>query len=276
MSVPILSIIVGRALMSKVSGRSVASGDDVGCPSSKPDNISVTAPGDRDALVEEYYDYVSTVVYGLMRTMQLPGAMREEFLSAGLFGLVEAAGRFDPERGEKFKTFAFLRIRGAVIDYVRSTCELSPRAYRRLRALEAAQMLREEQLTRRGGAAANSCDTRETAAKEGLEYLERVAVAFKLLGHEGDEEARIAARERFDPESNLQKKRRSERIRELVATLPEKERIIIEQHYFHDRKFVEVAEQFAGLSKSWVSRLHDKAIDMLRQKIQKVAPDLAA
>jgi len=262
--------------MSKLRGRGGALSDEVRSPNSKPESISVIPTGDRDALVEEYYDYVSTVVHGLMRTMQLPGAMREEFVSAGLFGLVEAAGRFNPERGERFKTFAFLRIRGAVIDYVRSTCELSPRAYRRLRALEAAQMLREEQLTRRGGAAANSCDTRETAAKEGLEYLERVAVAFKLLGHEGEEDARLATKERYDPESNLEKKRRSERIRELVATLPEKERIIIEQHYFHDRKFVEVAEQFAGLSKAGVSRLHDKAIDMLRQKIQKVAPDLAA
>jgi RNA polymerase sigma factor for flagellar operon FliA len=114
------------------------------------------------------------------------------------------------------------------------------------------------------------------AAKGGLDYLEKVAVAFKLLGHDGEEESRLENQERCNPEDNLEKKRRSERIRELVATLPEKERIIIEQHYFHDRKFIEVAEQFAGLSKSWVSRLHDKAIDMLRQKIVRLAPDLAA
>jgi RNA polymerase sigma factor for flagellar operon FliA len=202
--------------------------------------------------------------------------MRDEFVSAGLYGLVEAAGRFDPERGERFKTFAFLRIRGAVIDYVRSTCELSPRAYRRLRALEAAQLLREQQLTRRSDAQLSESHIKGSSAKEGMEYLERVAIAFKLLGHEGEEDAQTATQERYDPERNLDKKRRSERLRELVATLPEKERIIIEQHYFHDRKFVEVAEQFAGLSKSWVSRLHDKAIDTLRQKIERLAPDLAA
>jgi DNA-directed RNA polymerase specialized sigma subunit len=53
----------------------------------------------------------------------------------------------------------------------------------------------------------------------------------------------------------------------LVATLPEKERMIIEQHYFHDRSFVEIANNYAGLSKSWVSRLHDRALSILRAKM---------
>jgi RNA polymerase sigma factor for flagellar operon FliA len=262
--------------MSQVEGRKQKPSDVLSAPHSKTTTIVASETANRDSLVEEYHDYVSTVVSGLIRTMQLPAAMRDEFISAGLFGLVEAAGRFDPEKGEKFKTFAFLRIRGAVIDYVRSTCELSTKAYRRLRALEAAQQLREQQLTRRSSAQSAAAENREMAAKGGIDYLEKVAVAFKLLGQDGEEELRLENQERCNPEDNLEKKRRSERIRELVATLPEKERIIIEQHYFHDRKFIEVAEQFAGLSKSWVSRLHDKAIDMLRQKIVRLAPDLAA
>jgi RNA polymerase sigma factor (sigma-70 family) len=49
--------------------------------------------------------------------------------------------------------------------------------------------------------------------------------------------------------------------------LPEKERIIIEQYYFHDLTLSEVAQQYAGLSKSWVSRLHDRALGMLREKL---------
>jgi RNA polymerase sigma factor for flagellar operon FliA len=227
---------------------------------------------DRDALVEQYQDYVNTVVQGLMRTMQLPASMREEFVSAGLFGLIEAAGRFNPERSDNFKTFAFLRIRGSVIDYIRSSCELSSKAYRRLRALEAAQLLREDQLSRR----TSSSNKGESLAAEGASYLEKVAIAYKLINAQSISDASAEEKEKCDPEINLEKRRRFEKIRELVATLPEKERIIIEQHYFHDRKLVEVAEHFAGLSKSWVSRLHDKAIELLRQKIVAFAPELAA
>jgi RNA polymerase sigma factor for flagellar operon FliA len=59
-----------------------------------------------------------------------------------------------------------------------------------------------------------------------------------------------------------------------VATLPEKERTIIEQYYFHDRKFSDIATQSAGLSKSWVSRLHDRALATLKERMETEVPEL--
>ena len=227
---------------------------------------------ERNALIEKYYDYVELVVAHLIRAMRLPPPMKEEFISAGLFGLIEAAGRYKPDRGQKFKTFAFLRIRGAVIDYIRTSCDLTGYAYRRLRALEVAQQLREEQAER----SVVGKTERPVASDEGIDYLERMAVVFRLAGQTEEEEANAPEQEAHNLERNLEKKRESKKIREIVATLPEKERIIIEQHYFQDRKLVEVAEQFAGLSKSWVSRLHDRAIDMLREKIGEAVPEMAA
>jgi RNA polymerase sigma factor for flagellar operon FliA len=235
--------------------------------------LSPSALGKRNALVEQYYGYVDLVVSRLIRSMRLPPPMKEEFISAGLFGLIEAAGRFKPERGLEFKTFAFLRIKGAVIDYIRTSCDLTGYAYRRLRALEVAQQLREGQLE--GRMVSRREDKQDF--EEGVDYLERMAVVFRLAG-QSEEEAAAGApeQEALDPELNLEKRRTGKKIREIVATLPEKERIIIEQHYFQDRKLVDVAEQFAGLSKSWVSRLHDRAIEMLREKIVATAPDMAA
>jgi RNA polymerase sigma factor for flagellar operon FliA len=234
--------------------------------------LSLKATEQRDKLVEEYYEYVDIVVSRLMRAMRLPPPMKEEFVSAGFFGLIEAAGRFKPERGQHFKTFAFLRIRGAVIDYIRTSCDLTGYAYRRLKALELAQQVREDELEGR------VVERREQpeGSDEGINYLEKAAVIFRLTAQTEEEDAEAPEQEAQDPERNLEKKRRGKKIREIVATLPEKERIIIEQHYFQDRKLVDVAEQFAGLSKSWVSRLHDRAIDMLREKIVAKVPDLAA
>jgi RNA polymerase sigma factor for flagellar operon FliA len=234
--------------------------------------LSPSALVERNALVEQYYGYVDLVVSRLIRSMRLPPPMKEEFISAGLFGLIEAAGRFKPERGLEFKTFAFLRIKGAVIDYIRTSCDLTGYAYRRLRALEVAQQLRECQLEDR--TVSRREDKREF--EEGVDYLERMAVVFRLAGQTEEEEAGAPEQEALDPELNLEKRRTGKKIREIVATLPEKERIIIEQHYFQDRKLVDVAEQFAGLSKSWVSRLHDRAIEMLREKIVATVPDMAA
>jgi RNA polymerase sigma factor for flagellar operon FliA len=244
-------------------------------PKAKPPRRKALTPqalDERNALVEQYYGYVDIVVARLIRSMRLPLPMKDEFVSAGLLGLIEAAGRFKPDRGEDFKTFAFLRIRGAVIDYIRSSCNLTGYAYRRLRTLEMAQQMREDQLEGRVVASRE----RLPAAEEGVEYLERMAVVFRLAGQTEEEEATAPEQEAHDLERNLEKKRNKKKIRELVATLPEKERIIIEQHYFQDRKLVEVAEEFSGLSKSWVSRLHDRAIDMLREKLVAAVPDLAA
>ena len=75
-------------------------------------------------------------------------------------------------------------------------------------------------------------------------------------------------------EKQVDSKRNSKKIREIVATLPEKERTVIEQYYFRDRKLTEIASQLTGLSKSWVSRLHDRALVMLKQKFEEQIPEL--
>ena len=62
-----------------------------------------------------------------------------------------------------------------------------------------------------------------------------------------------------------------EKIRALVATLPEKQRTVIEHMYFQERSLSETAKEVAGLSKSWVSRIHDKALETLREKFEEMA-----
>ncbi len=215
-------------------------------------------------LITTYYGFIETVVVRLMRSMRLPFAMKDDFMSAGALGLVEAAGRFNPERGTNFKIFAFLRIRGAVIDYIRSSCELSGRAYRTVRSLSAAQELREAQLDSQSRV--NPLASKLQRSGQAIEFLSKAAVAFSLYG--ADTSGLNDTVE--TPEYSLEKKQVSEEIQELVATLPDKERLIIEQHYFHDRSLVDIAENSAGLSKSWVSRLHDRALGLLREKIEEV------
>lgn len=226
----------------------------------------------RNRLVEEYADFAEIVVARLIRSMHLPHASKDEFLSAAFLGLIEAAGRYDPTRCRDFKGFAYLRMRGAIIDYIRTSCELTGYAYRKFKALEAAQELREASIDSSAPYGAKRNDTSESAAA----YLQKIAVAFTLSQEGPKNDDCFEARDPHDPELFLQRKEKLDKIRSIVATLPEKERTIIEQYYFHDMKLSDVAERFAGLSKSWVSRLHDRALEMLREKMSESIEELAA
>jgi RNA polymerase sigma factor for flagellar operon FliA len=223
-----------------------------------------TPLAEQHALVNDYQKYVELVVSHLIRSMVLPTTLKEDFMSAGFLGLVEAAERFDPTRGFEFKGFAFLRIRGAVIDHIRNSCEVSRQTYRTLKSLEGAQELRELELERLDAGE----QRREAKRAAALSYLAKSATAFKVARVIGDK-SRDVEESGDDPEKILDVKRESKKIRRLVATLPEKERTIVEQYYFHDRNFTEIATAHAGLSKSWVSRLHDRALDLLREKISR-------
>jgi RNA polymerase sigma factor for flagellar operon FliA len=194
--------------------------------------------------------------------MALPAILKEDFMSAGFLGLVEAAERFDPKRGYEFRAYAFLRIRGAIIDHIRNSCEVSRHAYRTLKSLEGAQELRELELDRldAGG------KRREAKRAAAVAFLTKSAAAFKVVSA-FDKQNQEVEQSPDNPEKILDAERESKKIRRLVATLPEKERTIVEQYYFHDRTFTEIAKAHAGLSKSWVSRLHDRALDLLRDKI---------
>ncbi len=225
----------------------------------------------RNGLVERYHGYVELIVGRMIRSLGFPNALREDFLAAGYLGLVEAASRFDPARGHDFRAFAFLRVRGAIIDYIRASCELSGSTYRAFKALEASQELRsdafEEHASRvRGG---------RERAQSSLEHLAKSLVAFRLSSVRASM-AQGGATDPDEPDRELDRKRNAARVRAVVATLPDKERTIIEQYYFHDRKFTEVAARYSGLSKSWVSRLHDRALAILRERFGESLPELSA
>lgn len=216
----------------------------------------------RDALIEECHEFVEGLVARLIRVMGLPHRHRDDFVAAGLLGLVEAAGRYDAARGTEFRSFAFLRVRGAVIDHIRASCDLSGHAYQMLKALESANEMRTTAVEQRG------CGTKNTRQKatEGVEFVSKSAAAFAVLSGR-NELPFFGGESATTPEDDLSKKQVSKKIRLAIATLPEKERTIVEQYYFHDLTFSEIAKQYSGLSKSWVSRLHDRALGMLRDKL---------
>lgn len=217
----------------------------------------------RDQLIEKYHRFVHAIAGKMIHAMGLPAELHEEYVSSGYIGLIEAAERFNPSSGVEFKSFAYLRIRGAIIDNIRSNSQLSGKAYRCARALQAAHQLREndfETQVARGGNEKHSLE-------DILDFAAKGALAHRLTWADAEKELGKVVDDNLDPERAFELKENNKKFRSIVETLPEKERLIVEEYYFRGKSFVEIADEHQGLSKSWVSRLHSRALELLRQKL---------
>lgn len=218
----------------------------------------------RDQLIDDYQTYVRYVAGMVIKTLQLPAEQFDDFIAAGNLGLVEAAERFDSENGVSFKGFAFLRIRGAIIDSLRQSSSLSGRAYQFAKAWQAVQNFQD-------------CDqdsslrekSREQLPPEDklikiLKYAAKGALVHRLCLSELSEE--MLELDEWDPERLMIRNQEKTLFKEIVTSLPDKEREIVEEFYFAGKSFAEIAKENEGMSKSWVSRLHSRAMDRLRKK----------
>jgi len=218
----------------------------------------------RDELIDQYRLYTERVVASLMRLFRLPPDRHDEFISAAYLGLVEAASRFDFTAGTSFRSFAFLRIRGAIIDSIRQSVGVSGKAYRKIQALEAANDLREQ-------LASESDPERRATASERLSRILDHAVAaslsYRLTLRDAELEISTRSEIPLDPASILESRELVKKIRQFVATLPENERNVITDYYFRGLPFAQIAESYGRKSKSWVSRLHRRALGHLQEQV---------
>lgn len=217
----------------------------------------------RDRLITQYEEYVQFVVGRMVYSMRLPKDRFDEFVAAGNLGLVEAAQRFDFKSGRDFKSYAFLRIRGAIIDSIRECSDLSGEAYQYSKALQAAHELRMTEYEQ---------TIREEVGQEDEEKLKRFldlaakgALAFRLSLADAEEELAEISSDEPDPEEVFVKKSHHKRLHFLIGRLPLKERKIIKDYYFRNLSFTQIAKANPGMSKSWVSRLHSRAITLLKE-----------
>lgn len=209
---------------------------------------------DKDALVRKHQPMVRSIVERVRSQLQLTCDADDLYGYAHL-GLLEAYSRFDSERGVRFSTFAYYRVHGAVMDGVRAQGYLSRKAYAKLKAAEAMDALCEPLGEQRAARAEDSVAQR---GKDLDEQLAKLTAAYTLaaVGQQSEQTDET-------PESrSLEAERRSE-VRKCVQKLPERERILLEQVYFEGRR-LDHAGQGIGVSKSWASRLHAKALERLR------------
>lgn len=217
---------------------------------------------DRDALIEKYRQYARSLASKIIQT--LPPQLEvdvEEVYSYSDLGLVEAASRYDPRRGISFTTFAYYRIKGAIYDGLRQagvTIRLRDHDFvwtdNLNNLLQAAAD--DEQVT-----AERALLSVEDEINEVQSLIEDLIPAYLLSVYSPK-----AANTLQSPMSPADEAEQSEivgLIMELIAKLPAKEREVIEAVYLQLEPMMRVAERM-GVNKSWITRLHAKAIRRLR------------
>ncbi len=184
--------------------------------------------------------------------------MTDELVSFGLEGLLAAARTFDPTLNVPFRRWANYRVRGAVLDGVRKSSLLPRSVYARLRAMEGANHAAEA--AAEDGSAAPPATAEDADARLGT-YLAGIAtaVAVGLLATPVDGTTGDSVDPTPAADDVIGRAETMAAVREAVATLPEPERHIVQRHYFDDISLDDAARE-VGLSKSWGSRLHGRAI----------------
>jgi RNA polymerase sigma factor for flagellar operon FliA len=232
----------------------------------------------RDRLIINYSPIVKYVAGRL--ASGLPSHVEEaDLVSYGLLGLMTAIDRYDPARDIKFETYAIARIRGSIIDELR-TLDWVPRSVRsRARNIERAIRELEAKLARAptddeiAGRLGISTDELEAS----LIDISRSSIAaldelWSTAG-EGDQVSLLDMLE--DPQSikpaeALDETEVREALAEAISRLPEREKLVVTLYYYEELTLREIGEVL-GVTESRVSQLHTKAILRLRSRLQGAA-----
>jgi RNA polymerase sigma factor for flagellar operon FliA len=228
----------------------------------------------RRRLVEEHLPLVRAIAVQVKK--QLSERLEvDELVGYGSEGLLEAAGRFDPAHGVKFSTFAWHRIRGAIYDGLREMGHLKRADYARLQlATRAGEVLENLAERERGAAEAQGGVAPAPSAEDDLRSLHAalsaVTATFVASLEAMTEQGVEFAADEPPLDEALDARDAVPRVRAVLGQLPEKERHFIVKHYFEGKTLLEAGAEL-GLSKSWASRLHARAVEMLRDKLRDAA-----
>ena len=209
----------------------------------------------------------------------LPSHVEEsDLISYGLLGLIGAIERYDPGREIKFETFAVARVKGAIIDELRSL-DWVPRSVRaRAREVERAHADLESKLGR-APTDEEMADSLEMTVEEFHDALLEIAnssvLALDDLWTFADPEGgggqisvldTIQDPNAIDPEAEAQTSELKDRLADAIESLPERERLVIALYYYENLTLREIGEVL-GVTESRVSQLHTKAVLGLRSRI---------
>jgi RNA polymerase sigma factor for flagellar operon FliA len=234
-------------------------------------------PAIREAFINQYAPLVKyvagKVAIGMPHNVEF-----DDLVGFGVFGLIDAIDKFDPEKNVKFKTYAVTRIRGAIFDELRQI-DWVPRSVRqKTREIEVAISTLEAQL----GRMATDQEVAHSLGMDEAEYLKIIQkisgtsiISLNDLWYSGDENDKVSIGDSIESPSSLNPDVVvvNEEIRrvivEAINELPDKEKKILVLYYYEDLTLKDIG-RVLEVTESRVSQLHTKAILHLRSKLTNI------
>ena len=225
-----------------------------------------------EALVEQYAPMVKRI--GVHLRGRLPDNIElDDLIQVGLMALLEAAKQYSPSKGASFQTYASIRVRGAMLDEVRSN-DWAPRSvYRTQRQIAAAISAVEN----RTGAAAKPgaiADELGVTLEEYFRMLSTTSSArmfsFEQSENTPDVAASTISGDGVDPCRELESVEFRQEIIAAIKSLPELDALVLSLYYDDELNFKEIGAVL-GVSESRVCQLHGQALARVRSRIEKSA-----
>lgn len=235
----------------------------------------VITPENREAIILEYAPMIKYVASRI--ALRLPPHIEvDDLISVGVLGLMDAIGKYDPNRGAKFKTYAEFRVRGAILDELRSM-DWVPRSVRqkatsvdavvqKLQAKLGRPPSDEEVAEEMGVSLDEFFRTLNQTQNIPILSLEDLGIA-KESGEQKSLLDCLAGKSDSDPQTQLRLNELKEIIAKAIDTLPEKERLMISLYYYEELTMKEIGE-ILSITESRVSQIHSKAVFRLRTKLK--------
>lgn len=221
-----------------------------------------------------HYSYIARTVASQMRGIFTNFAQQEDIVNQGILALMDCIERFDPGKGIRFESYAFMRVRGAVIDFVRKQDWLPRRV--RLTAKNMAQvhdqlcneLLREptqQEIADRMNV------SMQTLSQYYSEISNSVMFSFEELlqnTNQMGDALESSMGSGAGPEGNLFREELRETLKRAIDTLSERERLVVTLYYYEHLKLSDIAAVMK-VTEQRVSQINSRAIAKLREPMEK-------
>lgn len=226
----------------------------------------------RDELIRQYSYLVRCIAIKVVGRYQYFNYM-DDIVSEGLIALMDAVQKFDVSKNVKFETYASIRIRGAMIDYIRKQDCFPRRLKKMARVINEA----DEVLNQRFGRSPTDAELARYLKVDVDEYEKMLAetcsmnmLSFEEIVYEkGTEDLKLHLSDSIaGPEQAMAEKELKDILAENIDRLDEKEKIVISLYYKEQLKIREISG-ILGISDSRVSQIHSSALKKLKKSIGK-------
>ena len=235
------------------------------------------SPDAREKLILHYAPLVKYVASRV--ATGLPASVEQaDLVSYGIFGLIDALGKFEPGRGNKFETYAIPRIKGAIIDELRAM-DWVPRSVRfKAREIDKAHTDLESML-KRAPSEQEMADRLGITKRELHDVVSQISFVSVLaldemvsVGSDRGEQVSLLdtlADRGIDPTSNVDAQETRGLLAAAINSLSEREKIVVTLYYFEGLTLAEIGE-ILGVTESRVCQIHTKAVGGLRGQLTEV------